>query len=118
MIVGGDLLDLLAIEKEELGDPRRHQRTDEVLPHLLVLHRDALAVAHHHQLFFQVLCLWFGHGAGRPTALDHDLGQIVGLQHQLDGNMGIAPRQLLAVDGLVDQVRLGAVEADGDGLHE
>ena len=64
MVIGGDLLNLLAVEEEELGDARRNRRADEVLPDFLVLHRHPLAVAHHHQPLGQIARLRLAHRAG------------------------------------------------------
>lgn len=42
MVVGGNLLNLFAIEEEELRDAGRDGGTNKVLPDFLVLHRHAL----------------------------------------------------------------------------
>jgi hypothetical protein len=105
-------------KNEERGDAGRNQGSDEVLPHLFGLEGDPLAVADDDEPFFQIFRLGAGGGAGGPGAFDDDVRAVVGFQRQFKGDAEVSLGFFLAVDGVVNQVGLGAVQAEVDGFHE
>jgi hypothetical protein len=48
VVIGGNLLNLLTIKEEKLGNARRDSCPDKVLPDLLILDRYPLAITHYY----------------------------------------------------------------------